>query len=140
MATTIVRDSNFVSIDGVGLTVDCSSLPADVHAIQWGGDHGEVEYSPSRCAHCGVRSKKGNEWITDFTPYAGLVDAWRAAKEKHDAEVVERKRQEQVVRDQLEAERIRREKQRAEADTQAKAAQEQNDAAKEQAGVAGPQS
>lgn len=90
MSVTIIREDNFVSIDGVGFTVDCSSLPINVNAIQWGGDHGEIEYVVTRCDHCGARTKKGNEWITDIEPYAHLIEAWRAAKAKHDVDAAER--------------------------------------------------
>lgn len=80
MRFTIIRETNTVVVDGEAHTVDCSKLPADVHAVQWDGVGGEVEYVISRCTHCGARSKKANEWITDMSPYKPLVDAWQAAK------------------------------------------------------------
>lgn len=46
MATlTIVKDDKFVSVDGVGLILDAVVLPANVHAIQWNGSAGWVEYN-----------------------------------------------------------------------------------------------
>ena len=86
MHLTIVKDDNFVIIDGEGHPVDCSTLPADVHALQWDGASGEVEYRATECGHCSVRSKKPNERVTDLSPYQPYVDAWRAAKAKADAE------------------------------------------------------
>lgn len=80
MIVTIVRDDNVVIVDREAHTVDCSSLPADFHALQWDGQRGEIEYRALRCEHCGVRSKKGNEIISDLSQYQLYVDAWHAAK------------------------------------------------------------
>lgn len=77
MRVTIVKDDNSVYVGGVCRTVDCSKLPADFHALQWGGTHGEVEYRAIKCEHCGVRSKKGNVTISDLSPYQSYVDAWK---------------------------------------------------------------
>lgn len=90
MRLTIVREDNAVIVDGVRFTVDCSSLPVDVHAVQWDGAAGEVEYSVTRCDHCGARQKKGNEFIRDASPYQTYVDAWKLAKAADDAEKVAR--------------------------------------------------
>lgn len=80
MRLTIVRDDDIVIIDGEGHGVDCSKLPNNFHALQWDGTRGEVEYVPQTCSHCGVRSKKGNEILSDVTAYQTYVDAWHAAK------------------------------------------------------------
>lgn len=85
MRVTIVKDDNAVIVDGERHTVDCSTLPADFHALQWSGFAGEVEYSAMRCDHCGVRSKKGNAIISDLAPYQPYVDAWHVAKAAADA-------------------------------------------------------
>lgn len=82
MRLTIIPSDNTVYVDGVAYTVDCSGL--NFHALQWADDAGEVEYAPTRCDHCGARSKKGNEFVRDFTPYQPYVDAWRAAKKADD--------------------------------------------------------
>ena len=49
MATlTIIKDDGFVSVDGVGYTgLDCSSLDSNVHAVQFDGTNGHVEYKDS---------------------------------------------------------------------------------------------
>lgn len=86
MRVTIVKDDNAVIVNGERHTVDCSSLPADFHALQWDGEHGEVEFMPTRCTHCGARSKKGNAILSDVTPYQPYIDAWHAAKAVADAE------------------------------------------------------
>lgn len=133
MSVTIIREDNFVSIDGVGFTVDCSSLPINVNAIQWGGDHGEIEYVVTRCDHCGARTKKGNEWITDIKPYAHLIAAWREADEAARAQASEREAHEKARQQVLDAAVQKRlaEKQ---------AARGQADAARGQADAAGPES
>lgn len=86
MRVTIVKDDHIVIIDGEGYGVDCSKLPETFHALQWDGQRGEVEHRAMTCAHCNVRSKKGNEIITDLEPYQPYVDAWRLAKTQHDQE------------------------------------------------------
>ena len=88
MRMTIIKDDSNVTIDGEGYRVDCSTLPATFHALQWYGDRGEVEYKMTRCDHCGARSRKGNDLITDLSPYMPYVEAWRAAKAAYDAETV----------------------------------------------------
>lgn len=87
MRVTIVSDDNAVIVNGERHTVDCSSLPADFHALQWNETKGEIEYRLVQCDHCGARSKKGNEFITDLSPYMKFVDAWQAALAAHEAQV-----------------------------------------------------
>jgi hypothetical protein len=85
MRVTIVKDDNMVSVDGRAYAVDCSDLPAAFHALQWDGMAGEIEYAALRCEHCGVRSKKGNETITDLAPYQKYVDKWQTARVEAEA-------------------------------------------------------
>lgn len=80
MRVTIIKDDNTVTVNGEALTVDCSNLPATVHAIQWDGVHGEIEHRMTRCDHCGARSKKGNEILSSFATFQPYVDAWTIAK------------------------------------------------------------
>lgn len=42
---TIVKDDKYVAVDGHGLNLSEVSLPANVHAVQWNGSSGEVEYN-----------------------------------------------------------------------------------------------
>lgn len=80
MRITIIKDDNAVIVDGEHHTVDLSGLPEGFHALQWDGTSGEVEHTVTKCEHCGVRSKKGNELIYDLAPYQPYVDGWTAAK------------------------------------------------------------
>lgn len=87
MQFTIIRDDNCVSIGGETYVVDCSALPADVHAVQWSTFGGEIEYRMTVCEHCKVRSKKPNEQVSDMAPYEPYMHAWRLAKEAHIAAI-----------------------------------------------------
>lgn len=77
---TIVRTDNVVVVDGVGLKVDCTSLPGYIKAIQWVEDTGWIEF---------VQDHKGqflkNQKIVDFTDYVYLVEKWNEAKAAADA-------------------------------------------------------
>lgn len=79
MRIVIVKDDNTVIVDGEAREVDCTKLPADFHALQWDGARGEVEYSVTRCDHCGARTKKGNALITELGPYTDYLHAWGKA-------------------------------------------------------------
>lgn len=79
MRVTIIKDDHTVIVDGVRLTVDCTDLPAEFHALQWDGASGDVEYRITRCDHCSARTKKGNVLISDLSPYQKYVDAWGVA-------------------------------------------------------------
>ncbi len=77
MRVTIIKDDNVVMVGGAARTVDCSSLPADFHALQWYDMTGEVEFAATfedRGWH-----KKPNQLIKDLSPYQKYVDAWNAA-------------------------------------------------------------
>ena len=48
MQITIIKEDNFVSIDGVQKEMDCSFLPDDFHALQFDGSKGSVESSDNQ--------------------------------------------------------------------------------------------
>lgn len=85
MRVTIIRDDDRVVVNGESHTVDCSGLPVDVHALQWDGTRGEIEYRLMTCDHCGGRSKKPNEVISDVSQYRPYVDRWNVVKKADDA-------------------------------------------------------
>ena len=41
---TIIPEDQYVSIDGVGFSPVIFSIDTDIHAVQWHGESGEVEY------------------------------------------------------------------------------------------------
>jgi hypothetical protein len=73
---TVIKDDNMTIIDGVAVdSLDLSSIPDNVHAIQWDGEagSGEIEYRSSRCSHCNVLSKKPNEMFSDISTYSAII-------------------------------------------------------------------
>jgi hypothetical protein len=47
MKLTVIRDDGLVAVDGLAYQgIDVSSLDENIHAIQWSGENGEVEYKP----------------------------------------------------------------------------------------------
>jgi hypothetical protein len=85
MRLTIIRSDNAVGIDGEFLTVDCSALPANFHALQWsgpengvGGD-GEAEWSG--------KPKPANTEVVDLGEYSAYVEAWRSEQARIEAEI-----------------------------------------------------
>lgn len=76
---TIVKEDNMVGVDGEFYVVDCSSLPANFHALQWYGNedepYGEVEWNG--------RPKPPNTFIDNLNDYQNIIDAWNVAKENY---------------------------------------------------------
>lgn len=65
MATlTIIKDDKFVNVDGVGLTLDAVVLPANVHAVQWNGSTGWIEYNDGTA----------NETISNIDAYSTITN------------------------------------------------------------------
>lgn len=65
MATlTIIKDDKWVSVDGYGCTLDSVSLAANVHAIQWDGSAGWIEYNDGTA----------NETISSISAYSTITD------------------------------------------------------------------
>ena len=65
MATlTIIKDDKFVSVDGVGLNLDAVDLPANVHAVQWDGSAGWIEYNDGT----------NNEAISSIDAYSTITN------------------------------------------------------------------
>jgi hypothetical protein len=71
MRVTIIRGDNMVYVDGAALPIDCSSLPADFHALQWYDTWGNLETID-------IDGNMVNRQITDLSPYQSLVDSWNS--------------------------------------------------------------
>lgn len=78
MKVSILRGGNTVVVDGVPETVDCSSLPSFIHAIQWNGIKGEIEYNPD---DNGVQAP--NHPIITIEPFQHLIDLWTIAHKEN---------------------------------------------------------
>lgn len=72
MRVTIIPDDTLVMIDGELVEgVDMSTMPSEIHAVQWYGDHGEIEF----------RDRRANAQFTDFdTRFGGVVSLFAARK------------------------------------------------------------
>jgi hypothetical protein len=80
MRVTIIVEENRVNVEGFSQEVDCSTLyDADIHAVQWYGDHGEVEYWHPPGVTVGLKPPLK---IDDFAPYQKFVDAWELEARK----------------------------------------------------------
>lgn len=86
MKLTIIRDMGLVHVDGRGHDeLDLSSVPAEVHAVQWDGTSGEIEY---------VSNDVPNALITSLPSWAqaiaderkAVIDAEIAEEEKAEAD------------------------------------------------------
>ena len=67
MRVSIVTDDDSIVIDRLGKTVDCAALRNNqISAVQWYGDHGEIEFEGHR---------KPNEVIHSFKDFQSLVTA-----------------------------------------------------------------
>ena len=67
---TIIKDDGFVAVDGVGLLdLDCSGLASNIHAIQFDGSNGEVEYNDGTASLA----------ITAISDYQPQIDLHTAA-------------------------------------------------------------
>lgn len=72
MRVTIIRYDGFVAVDGHGIGgIDMSGLSSSIHALQWYGETGEVEYATDRF----------NEEISDLSPFQFIIDRWTEARD-----------------------------------------------------------
>jgi hypothetical protein len=72
---TIVKDDKHVVVDGHGLTLSEVSLPANVHAIQWDGSTGWIEYNDGTA----------NETISSISAYSTITDDHATLKASNEA-------------------------------------------------------
>ena len=66
---TIIADDGVVGVDGVFRSVDLTGLDPDIHAVQWDGAAGEIEY----------RDGRPPEVMNDLASFQSFVDLWTAA-------------------------------------------------------------
>lgn len=90
MKLVIVADDKRVCVDGVCYDdLNMTSLDVLVHAVQWNGQFGEVEYKP--VFEDGQIAKPQNQIITSIDQYQWAVDAWNIAKAAEDVAIAEAK-------------------------------------------------
>ena len=84
MRLTIVADDNAVGIGGEFCApLNLTGLDPTIHAVQWYGEYGEVEYK-TRFEN-GALVKPANLLIEDVTPFQFAIDAWNTAKAQMEA-------------------------------------------------------
>lgn len=73
----IIPSDTFCAVDGVGYEkVNMASVSPDVHAVQWFGGSGWIEYRETETG-----SKPENQEITSMEPYQGVLDSWAEINE-----------------------------------------------------------
>lgn len=79
MRLTIIADDKRVGVDELFFEpIELPQLDSTIHAVQWYGEYGEIEYK-TRFEN-GALVRPANLFITDVTPYQFAVDAWNTAK------------------------------------------------------------
>ena len=73
MKVTIIPDDKFVSVDGVGYNVSMASVPSIIHAVQWDGASGWIEYKD------GAAGKPGNKEIDSIDEFEPVLALWKEA-------------------------------------------------------------
>lgn len=82
MRLTIIPDDSAVGVDEeFFFPIDLSQMDLSIHAVQWYGEYGEIEYK-TRLEE-GVLVKPANTVITDVAPYQFAVNAWTVAKDAY---------------------------------------------------------
>lgn len=74
---TIIRDDGMMINGSKGHKVDLSDLPDYIHAVQWDGEKGHIEFKPDKN---GVQP--GNLPITAFDPFDHIGERWNQAEKK----------------------------------------------------------
>jgi hypothetical protein len=79
MRVTIIPDDGFVSIDGQHFTIDAQDLViVGIHAVQFYGDYGEVEYNqytiPASETAVAKIFKPANRIINDIAEFQSTLD------------------------------------------------------------------
>ena len=69
MRVTIIADDGKVGVDGVFRAVDLSTLDANIHAVQWDGAKGHIEF----------KDRRPEQQIADISAFQSFIDAWTAA-------------------------------------------------------------
>lgn len=83
MRVTIVPIDNIVTIDGIVIEgVDLSFIDPSIHAVQWYGTSGSVEYKDVTLVN--IIKSTHQEEITDIAPFQMAIDAALAKKQENE--------------------------------------------------------
>jgi len=70
----IIADDQSVYVNGVGYNNLTFSIDSSIHAVQWYGTAGIIEYK--EIFDGDKFTKAPNESFTDFSPFQSALDAW----------------------------------------------------------------
>lgn len=76
---TIIAEDKFVSVDGVGYENVTLIIDPLIHAVQWYGTYGEIEYTVSFDPVTKTILKPQNELFEDPSRFQAALDAWQVA-------------------------------------------------------------
>lgn len=75
MRYTIIADDKLVSVDGEAKSPVEFSVDTSIHAVQWYGNFGEIEFKSEFVD--GAIVKPANEVFTDEARFQPALDAWQ---------------------------------------------------------------
>ena len=83
MRLIIVPSDSFVSINGIGYSgLDLSFINPTIHAVQWYGTYGEVEYKD-----LATGKMTANREIQNIDEFQQVIAVWQAAKDAEAARI-----------------------------------------------------
>ncbi len=85
MRVTIIPIDTFCAVDGIGFDgIDMTSVPKDVHAVQWFGTWGEEEILDLKTGRI-----DRNEKIASLDTFEAVLNSYWSIRNRHDAAVKE---------------------------------------------------
>jgi len=97
MRVVIVPNDNAVFIDGFMYLVDLAELREQgVHAVQWYGEFGEVEYTTAWRPDEGRHHREPNKPISSLEEFQKYIDAWMECRKRAEAVRGEREKELQL--------------------------------------------
>lgn len=85
MRVTIIPIDTFCALDGIGFGgIDMTSVPKDVHAVQWFGTWGEQEILDLKTGRI-----DRNENIDNLDAFQAVLNSYWTIRNRHDAAVKE---------------------------------------------------
>lgn len=83
MKFTIIPEDQIVIVDGVGYSPLIFKIDDNIHAVQWYGEFGEIEYKLQITPN-GI-TKALNKHITEYLEFEQILAQWQ---QTHDANVI----------------------------------------------------
>jgi hypothetical protein len=81
MRVTIIPIDTFCAVDSIGFdSIDMTSVPKDVHAVQWFGTWGEQEILDLQTGRI-----DRNEKIDNLDAYQAVLNSYWTIRNRHDA-------------------------------------------------------